>query len=54
MNNNLITLDRNKVLQELKRLEELRDEYPFTSAEYIELDEQIKLVESIIKKSLLK
>lgn len=43
-----IVIDETKLLEEIRSLEEKRDVHSVLSAEYIEIDEQIKLIIRLI------
>lgn len=47
-------IDETKLNEEIKKLEDLRDEWSFTSAEHIDIDQQIQAIERIIKKCTIK
>jgi hypothetical protein len=43
------TINEVRFWEEIKKLEDARDEHSYTSAEYIELDSQIKAILKIVR-----
>ena len=48
------TIDETKLLEQIQKLEDKRDEHYKSSSEHIEIDEQINLILEIIKKCRVK